>query len=442
MLWSEARARIEGELGWVRTHTWLDGLRLRRLGRSQAVVEADTKEAHDAAREHTATLEAAVGAVAGRPLRLRLVLSRRARPRRQPAPPVPLEPSAFEGERVGRRYRLCDYFGAAEGALAVRFAQGAVERPGEWHPLVFHGESSSGKTHLLQGLANAVRRRRPTAKVVYTTGQRFARQYVQAMRRRHTRGFRRLHRRADYLLIDEVDDLIGKPATERELCFTFDALQLSGSQVVVAALSAPHRLRCADPALRTRLLGGLVVPLRRAGAATRRAIAEAHCAASGLPLTPAVLDFLCQGVDLDARELLSALRRLEVYRRAGRSLDLPGVRDALRDVLDARLQPASLEGVSDFVAARLGTSVEKLRGRSRKATLVEARQVAMALARELTGLTLREVGDYFGGRSCATVHCAQQTALRLREARSDLQELWSAARSRFVSSVPNDRAST
>jgi chromosomal replication initiator protein len=140
---------------------------------------------------------------------------------------------------------------------------------------------------------------------------------------------------------------------------------------------------------------------------------------------------------MDARELLSALTLLEAHQRANPvgALDLPAVQALLAETIARKSVPASLEGIANFVADRTGTQVEHLRGRSRKPGVVRARHMAMALARGLTGLTLREVGEYFGGRSCASVHAAQQKATELRESDPSFHTLWGEAGRRFQSTA-------
>lgn len=428
-VWNAAQARIREELGWLRTRPWLEDLGLRSLDRGLAWLEASSAAERSATQEHREAIEAALGGVLGRPVHLRISLrrGRRTRPARSAEAQAAEEPLGLEPERVNDRHQLSGFLAGPANELPLRFAQQAVERPGAWHPLVFYGVSGSGKTHLLQGIVNGYRRAYPGRRAVYTSSDRFSRQFVQAMRRRQTRSFRRLYREVGLLVIDDVQDLAGKAASELELVRTLDTLELGRSQAVLACSDSPKRIPGLEAGLAGRLLGGQVVELRGPDCETRHEIVRARCA-NGLRLPSEVVDLLVNGYDLDARELLSALTRLEAFQRhVGGAIDLAAAREILRDLLEGKRQPATIEALASYVAEALGVAVEQLCSRSRRAAVVRARQVSIGLTRDLTPLTLREVGTYFGGRSCASVHFAQERARELREQDPLVRELWERA---------------
>ncbi len=384
-----------------------------------------------AALDHRDTIETALAETLGRPVHLRLSLrrGRTGRPRSSAAEasaedaPIDLEP-----ERVNGAFELRSFLAGPANELPLRFAQQAVDTPGSWHPLVFYGVSGCGKTHLLQGIVNGFRRAHPARRVVYASSDRFARQYVQAMRRRQMQRFRRQYRDVGLLVLDDVQDLAGKESTERELSRTLDSLELRKGQVVMACSESPKRIPGLEPGLSGRLLGGQVVELRAPDCATRAEIVRARCAAAGLTLPGAVVDLLVEEYDLDARELLSSLTRLEAHQRhVGERLDLEVARQILRDLLEGKRQPATVEALSGYVSEALGVDLSQLCGRSRRPAVVRARQVSIGLVRALTPMTLREVGHFFGGRSCASVHFAQERAKELREADPEVRDLWDRA---------------
>jgi chromosomal replication initiator protein len=429
--WSAATSRIQTELGWLHTRSWLSELRPQSLEKDRVCLEAGSTEIRASALEHVELIKAALSEAIDRKVRLRFVLSRRRAPTRKKT--APSEPDLIlGGQRVNPANLLSSFMSGGANLLPARFAAEAVKEPGRWHPLVYVGESGSGKTHLLQGIVNGTRRKWPNLKVVYTSGDRFTRHYVLCMRRRDTTAFREFYRGVNLLVIDDVQELAGKPGTERELCFTLDHLA-DQAQVVLSSSVHPKMLGFANPGLEGRLLGGQVVSLRSPDPAARSEIIRARCAEQRIPIEAGVVEFLSDGVDLSARELISALTRLHAHHRlVGTRLDEHAVRLILADVIEQKLRPASLEGVAEFVAERMGLRTDQLRGRSRKPTVVRARQLAMALCRELTLLTLREVGGYFGERSCACVHSAQQLAAGRLEADGELATVWGDASRRFV----------
>lgn len=436
-VWAAARARLQDELGWIRTRPWLDEVDLRSCEPAEAVLEAASAPARDQAVAQQAAIGRALAEVLGRPVPVRVVhrRSRGARAARKPVEPAADEPgdAHLGADRVAEGVELSSFLTGPKNELPLRFARRVVEEPGHWCPVVFYGESGTGKTHLLQGIVNGYRRRYPGRRVVYASSDRFARQLSFMARKRLGDRFRELYREADLLVLEDVQDLAGKEASERELTFTLDHLQAHRRQVVVSSSRLPRNIQYVERSLGDRLSGGLVVPLEAPDRDTRLSIIKARTAALSLQLDDQVLELLTTGLESSVRELLCALTQLDAHRRhVGCRLDLPTVRGILSSMLRARTEVASLEGISDFVATRLGIDEELLRGGSLRPQVARARQVAMGIGRELTGLTLREVGVFFGQRSCASVHAAQRKLATLREEDPRIREVWEAACARFT----------
>lgn len=441
-LWEAVRGHLRSELGWIRTQ-WLEGLELRGLERGTACLVARTDEARHTAGERVGTIRAAFAAL-GAPVKGVRVITRRTGARRKvkvgtgPAVAGEEEPEiTLTGDGLNDRFQLNAFLTGPANEVPLRVARQVVEQPGVWNPLVFWGTSGNGKTHLLHGIAHDFRRRYPGRRVVYASSERFVRQYSLTARRRQATRFRELYRQADLLILDDVQELAGKPGSERELVFTLDHLTAAGRQVVVSSSASPKRIDNMEATLGGRLLGGLTIELPPPDRHTRRSILRGRCAASGLALPEPVVELLLSGFGQSTRELLDALTRLEAYvRHLERPLDVPAVQHILSDLLGDQVRPASLEAMAEFVAERTGVSVDAQRGRSRKPSVVEARQLAMALAREHTRLTLREVGSFFGGRSCASVHFAQQRVSAQRHTDAAVREVWEAAAGVFTRPNP------
>lgn len=434
-VWDTARAKIRDELGWVRTHPWLDELRLRSIERGVACLIVGSAATRKAVYPHTETIQDALEETVGRAVHLRILLrktrGRTRKGKRQQQPPQQ-EQLRLTPQSTSSRHQLTSFFGGRANDIPLRFARQAVNEPGQWHPLVFYGEPGSGKTHLLQGIVNGYRRQYPGRRAVYASSDRFARQFLQSLRHRQTDRFRELYRSVDLLVLDDLQSLAGKQTCERELNHTLDHYLHAHRQVVLACSEPPKRIPQLQAGLEGRLLGGQVVELRPPDPPTRLEIVRAGSAERGLRLGQGVVELLTTGFDLSVRELFAAMTRLAAHQRhTRRSLDLAATREILRDLLQGKLKPVTLAGVAEFVAERLDVDVKQLRGRSRKPTVVRARQVAMGLMRDLSPLTLREVGAYFGNKSPASVHFAQERARQLREEDPRIRELWEAAHRAF-----------
>lgn len=430
--WAAVVTRLREELGWVRT-SWVDGLTLRTCAPSGVVLDATEPGAREAAETARGALAGAFAEVLGRPVPVKVIAAGKRKAPARVAKGGGEEPEvSIAPDRVNEAMVLSSFLVGPGNELPLRFAREVVDRPGQWNPVTFCGGSGLGKTHLLHGIANGFRRRYPGRRIVYASSERFARQFSFLARKRQTTAFRELYREADLLILDDLQDLAGKQLTERELTNTLDHLSASGRQVVIASANPPKRSHL-DRSLEDRLTGGLVVELRTPDRATRRTIVDARCAALGLELGEPVRELLCAGLDGSVRDLLCAMTQLDAHRRhVGTCLDVGVVRSVLGDLLSRRTEPATLDGLCEFVALRLGVPAELLRNGSRRPVVARARQVAMALTRELMPLTLREIGVFFGQRSCASVHAAQARAQAMRTQDDRVREVWEAATTRFA----------
>lgn len=431
--WTAVCQRLREELGWVRTG-WLEGMELRTCEPAGALLEAADAEGRAQAEARRADIEAAFEAVLGKRIPVRVGASRRrTRVASDGEAEEPEEALSIGADQPNETLQLGSFLVGPMTEIPLRFAREVVDAPGRWNPVTFHGGSGSGKTHLLHGIANGFRRRYPGRRIVCASSEKFARQFSLLARRRQAGRFRDLYRHADLLILDDLQDLAGKPMTERELTITLDHLHSSGKQVVLASAAPPKRIAHLERSLEDRLTGGLVVELKSPDRLTKEAIIRARCAAGSLTLEPAIVELLCSGLDASVRDILCALTQLEAHRRhVGTTLDLTTARAVLAGLLSRTAEPATLDGLCEFVALRLDVPAELLKNGSKRPVAARARLLAMALARELTPLTLREVGSFFGQRSCGSVHAAKQRAAELRAEDPRLQEVWEAACARFV----------
>lgn len=431
-LWEEACERLERELGWVRTHRWLPQTRCQLKG-GTAVLEVASGEPQERLEAVLPRVEEVLTQVVGRPLRARLAVPKRTR-RAQRAAIDEAEPIDFHGEHTAASRDLGSFFVGPSNRIAAGFARQVVQEPGAWHPLVFYGAPGTGKTHLLQGIVNDYRKRYPTRRAIYTRSERFAKHFSQALKLRQLSKFHAHYRGASLLVIDDLDRLAGKKKSETELTHVLDhfLLQERNLQVVVACRRSPKSIPQLKRGLEGRLMGGQLVALSSPDTATRCAVLRAACMKRGVALTPEVEDYLSTRVEFSVQELITAAGQLQAHRdHAGARLDLAGTRRVLADLINARQEPATIEALAGYVAGETGVTLEQLRSRSRQASVIRARALAIGLARTLTPLTLREVGGYFGGRAPNSVHGAQAQAREIRQGDTTAQDLWERAARRF-----------
>jgi chromosomal replication initiator protein len=361
-----------------------------------------------------------------------------------------LEPTGSESGRSGSpkpsdppatfnpRYSFEQFIIGDGNRLAHAASLSVAELPGQaYNPLFLHAPPGLGKTHLLHAIGNYVRAFGGGATVRYTTVESFTNHFIAALGSRSLETFKHAYRGVDVLLIDDVQFLASKAKTEEEFFYTFNALYETGRQLVLTCDRLPRQLITVEERLRERFESGLVADIQPPDHATRVAILRKRVALDRIEIAdPAVLDLIAERITGNVRTLEGALIRIVAHH----SLTRQPVDVALAtSVLDSMYGPAassqtSIEAIQAAVAAHHGLSVAELISASRAARVVWPRQMAIHLAREVTGASLKAIGDAFGGRNHATVlYACKRVSDRLvhdQQAAGELQELEQLIRTR------------
>jgi len=308
--------------------------------------------------------------------------------------------------------------GSAELAAFVvgpsnRMAHAAVElaaaRPGEMSPLLVHGPSGVGKTHLLEGICGRFRELHPGSTALVLSAEQFTTGFLQALHGGGLPGFRRTCRQADLLVIDDLQFFAGKRATTLELQQTVDAFHRHGRQIVFAADRDLEALDFLGPDLVTRLRGGMTARIEPPDYDVRRGIVAGIATRRGLTLSDEVCHYVATSMTRHARELIGAVNRLEA---TSHMLGLPVTpevaEDALADLVRASSRSVRLADIERAVCAAFGIESGSLQSSRRARVVNHPRMLAMFLARRHTSSALAEIGAYFGRRSHSTVIAAQK----------------------------------
>ena len=336
-----------------------------------------------------------------------------------PAPPVSARPARpGEAGPAGRPtapdatgprpiFTLDNFVVGPCNRMAYAAARAAVEAPGrDFHPLFVHGACGLGKTHLLHAIVHALRRQ-GLLRIALLSAEQFTNRYLAGMRTGSLDVFRHRYRNLDVLAIDDIHFLAGKPATQEEFLHTFDEFDGPGRLVVLASDAHPREIEAVEQRLISRWIGGLVVCLSAPDADTRRRILAAKAAQLGRTVPPDALTFIANQVQGSVRDLEGALTRIIAYAALLKQPITPDlVRQTIADYSVAAARRIGLPQIETETAAFFGLAVADIHGDSKSHLVSLARQVAMVLARQMTGFSYTEIARLMGGKNHTTVLAA------------------------------------
>ncbi|MCV6621209.1 MAG: chromosomal replication initiator protein DnaA [Cellvibrionaceae bacterium] len=308
--------------------------------------------------------------------------------------------------------------------LGLAAARQVAENPGgSYNPLFIYGGVGLGKTHLMHAVGHHLVEQNPHAKVVYLHSERFVADMVKALQLNAINDFKRFYRSVDALLIDDIQFFAGKERSQEEFFHTFNALLEGGQQIILTCDRYPKEIQGLEERLKSRFGWGLTVSVEPPELETRVAILMKKAAQSNMLLPNDAAFFIAQRIRSNVRELEGALKRVIANAQfTGRDIDVPLVREALKDLLALQDKQVGIDNIQRVVAEYYKIKVADLLSKRRSRSVARPRQVAMALAKELTNHSLPEIGDSFGGRDHTTVLHACRKIKELREEDADIRE--------------------
>jgi chromosomal replication initiator protein len=354
--------------------------------------------------------------------------SQAAGPVRPPSEPSPFAmppggsaPSANERTRLRPDLAFDSFVAGKANQMARAAALQVVERPATYNPLFLYGGVGLGKTHLMHAVGNAFIERNARAKVRYIHAQEYFDEMVRAIQRKTSEELKQYYQGLDLLLIDDIQFLSGKPRTQEEFFYTFDALYAARRQIIITCDTYPKEIAGLEERLISRFDSGLIVAIEPPELEMRVAILLKKAEQQGAALPEDVAFFIAKHLRSNVRELEGALLRVVAYagfRDRPVSLDL--AREALEDLLALNRRQISVEVIQKTVADFYKIKVAEMYAKRRHAHIVLPRQIAMYLAKELTQKSLPEIGEAFGGRDHTTVLHAMRKIAEQRQHDTDL----------------------
>ena len=328
------------------------------------------------------------------------------------------ERSPYAPCRLNPEFTFSSHVEGKSNQLARAAAIQIGENPGKaYNPLFIYGGVGLGKTHLMQAAGNMIVDNNPKAQVAYVHSERFVADMVNALRHNAINDFKRHYRSLHALLIDDIQFFAGKTHSQEEFFHTFNTLLEGQRQVVITSDRYPKEITGVQERLISRFGSGLTVPIEPPELETRVAILRKKGKAKGLDLSDDVAFFIARQVRSNVRELEGALHRLIASARfTGKPVDIELTREALKDMLVFHERKVTMNNIQKTVAEYYNMRVADLLSKRRNRNIARPRQIAMALAKELTTLSLPDIGDAFGGRDHTTViHACRKVEELLRD---------------------------
>ena len=430
-LWSRCLRLLESEIPEQQFNTWVrplqaveeDGV-LRLLAPNRFVVDWLTQNLRG-------RIEELVGAVAdSRAPQIYLEVGSRALPTTtitiNGTRPKRVE-AAVVGGRLNPDFTFTNFVEGKSNQLAKAAAQQVAENPGRaYNPLFIYGGVGLGKTHLMQAVANTMRVRNLDARIAYVHSERFVSDMVKALQHNTINEFKTAYRTLDALLIDDIQFFAGKERSQEEFFHTFNALLEGQQQVILTCDRYPKEVDGLEERLKSRFGWGLTVAIEPPELETCVAILMSKASAARVGLPEEVAFFIAKRIRSNVRELEGALRRVVANSQfTGRPITLDFAKEALRDLLALQDKLVTVENIQKTVAEYYKIRVGDLLSKRRSRSIARPRQVAMALAKELTTHSLPEIGDAFGGRDHTTVLHACKRIKSLRESETRIGEDYS-----------------
>jgi chromosomal replication initiator protein len=324
------------------------------------------------------------------------------------------KPSSREISRLNPAFTFETFVTGKANDLARAAATQVAERLGSaYNPLFIYGGVGLGKTHLIQAIGNRLRGQAPETKIRYIHAEQYVSDVVRAYQHKAFDDFKRYYHSLDLLLIDDIQFFSGKSRTQEEFFYAFNALIEAHKQVVITCDTYPKEIAGMENRLISRFGWGLTVSVEPPELEMRVAILLKKAELEGIKLDEPVAFFLAKHIQSNVRELEGGLKRVVAYARfSGRDFSVELCREALRDLLAIQHRQVSIENIQKTVADYYKIKVSEMYSKKRSRNVARPRQVAMALAKELTQLSLPDIGEAFGGRDHTTVlHACRKIAL-------------------------------
>ncbi len=410
-LWQQALQALNTKLPKEIFETWLAATEVYHSDPHTLIISVPTEVALDHINKYLLeTIVQTVVALAGRTIEVSFVRIEPTKSqigeRSHAGLPAAHDDFNVHSQQFNPKYTFDTFVIGERNRLAHAASIAVSERPAQnYNPFFMYGGVGLGKTHLMHAIGQHALELNASAKVVYITSETFLNEFVTALQMNTIDEFRNKYRKVDILLIDDIQFISGKESTQEEFFHTFNALHGDHKQIVITSDRPPKAIEHLEDRLRSRFSGGLIIDIKPPEFETRVAILKKKAKAEGIDISNDVLNLIASKVETNVRELAGALIRVIAFSSMmNRDIDTSLVEEALVDIAPENAsRPLSILDVQKAVCSHYHMRLDDLVSRSRQKNIAYPRQIAMYLARQLTGLSLPKIGKEFGGRDHTTV---------------------------------------
>jgi chromosomal replication initiator protein len=422
-LWNEVREVLRGAVGESVYDLWFQPVRLLHIKDGSATLEVPNRFYKEWIEDYHPTLIAeALEKVGGArlDLKFKVLVEEDADIRRQDARLENRKTKlARKGIYLNPRYVFGTFVVGSSNSFAHAAAQAIAEKPGKmYNPFFVYGGVGLGKTHLITAIGNKIIDKAKDMNVLYVSAEQFTNEVVSAIRHGKTDDLKAKYRNLDMIIIDDVQYVERKHATQEELFHTLNVLYEGQKQIVLSSDRPPKDIKEITDRLRSRFNMGLIADIQIPEMETKIAIIHKKAEADKLVIPDDVVDYIASRIKSNIRDLEGCLIRLGAHSSlTGKPVTLDMARTLLRDFIpEDDLKPVSVEGIMKIVAEYFGIRVQDIKARRKTKDIALPRQIAMFISRELTPCSLNEIGKHMGGKDHATViYAARQIDKKRRE---------------------------
>src|SRR5580658_8782348 len=406
-LWDKVLQHTERRLNPHSFATWFRPTRQERSEDNRLVVRVPTRLFSKRLKETYGELIQAVLTEIGRPdLSIEFTCA-------EPEPLLASSPAVAQAKldfdsasyQLNPRYTFDSFIVGSSNQFAHAAALAIAEAPSKsYNPLFLYGGVGLGKTHLMQAIGHALKRRNPSLRLIYISAEKFTNEVIAAIRFEKMPAFRDRFRNMDVLMVDDIQFIARAERTQEEFFHTFNALYDQQKQIVISSDCPPKEISAIEERLRSRFEWGLIADIQMPDLETKIAILQKKAESERVQLPDEVAEFIARSIKSNIRELEGALIRLMAYvSLTGVTLNLPTAQQVLKNILETQEKKVTIEQIQKCVSEHFGMRSQDLKVRSNSRVIAFPRQIAMFLVKQLTSASLPEIGKQFGGKHHTTV---------------------------------------